>query len=274
MTIPASTVLDQAGETLGAALPRILGALVLLVVGVLLAALVGRLLGRALHVAGLDRAAERVGVPGILARAGLPAELSRVVAVAVRLALTLTVVFAALSLLGLQFLSQSLNEAVLFVPKLLLALALVLVGIVLGSIVRDRVDRASTQMDLPVPAGRVAQIVVVAIFVITAAAQVTISIALLMVLLAIVLAGAVATVALAFGIGGQQVARALSAGRYVRGAHPVGQRIRFGDVSGTVERVDGTATVLRTPDGSAVRVPNDLLISSIVTIEEEAPEQP
>jgi small-conductance mechanosensitive channel len=272
--IVASTVLDQAGDTLGAALPRILGAFVLLVVGIVVAQLVGRLIGRALHVAGLDHAAERFGVPGILQRAGLPAEISKVVAIAVRLALTLTVVFAALSLLGLQFLSQSLNEAVLFVPKLLLALALVLVGLVLGSIVRDRVDRASVQMDLPVPLGRVAQVVVVTIFLITAAAQVTISIALLMVLLAIVLAGAVATIALAFGLGGQQVARALSAGRYVRTAHPVGQRIRCGDITGAVEHVDATATVLRTPDGKTVRVPNNLLIESIVTIEAEPPDAP
>ncbi|MCW3006739.1 MAG: transporter [Solirubrobacterales bacterium] len=265
----ASNVLDRAGETLGAALPRILGAFILLVVGILLAQLVGRLVGRALHAAGVDRAAENVGVPGILQRAGLPAEISKVTAIAIRLALTLTVIFAALSLLGLQFLSQSLNQAVLFVPKLLLALALVLVGLVLGSIVRDRVDRASVQMDLPVPLGAVAQIVVVTIFLITAAAQVTISIALLMVLLAIVLAGAVATIALAFGLGGQQVARALSAGRYVRNAHPVGQRIRFGEFTGTVQHVDGTAAVLLTQSGETIRVPNNVLIESIVIIEAE-----
>lgn len=271
MTPTAVNVLDRAAGSLGDALPRFAGAFVLLVAGLFVAWLVARVLRRSLRAAGLDRAAERVGIPAILRRAGLSPSLSQVVAAAVRIALTLTVVFAALSLLGLQFLSETLNQAILFVPKLLLALALVLVGLVLGSLVRDRVERESTQMDLPIPLGAAAQFVVVTIFVLTAAAQVTISLALLLVLVIILLGGVIATIALAFGLGGREIARALSAARYVRVAHPAGQRIRFGDISGTVQRVEGAATVIETPDGETVRVPNNVLIESIVTIEAGPP---
>jgi small-conductance mechanosensitive channel len=264
-----ATVVDQAGNQFGGFIPRLGGALLLLVVGILVARVLARLVRRALRMAGVDSASERYGVADVLGRAGLGRSLAHVLAVAVRILLTVVVVFAAVSLLGLQFLSQSLNEGVLFLPKLLAALALVLVGVVLASFVRERVDRTATQWDLPVPLGPVFQVVVLAIFLITAAAQVTISIALLMVLVAVLLAAAAAPFAIAFGLGGRDVARSLSAGRYVREAFAEGQTIRIDTIRGSIERIEPSATVLRTPT-ERIRVPNHVLISETVVIEDDA----
>jgi small-conductance mechanosensitive channel len=269
--LPIATILDEAGTQLGGFIPRLGGALLLLVVGIVLARVFARLLRRGLRMAGLDSTAERYGVADVLERAGLGRSLSHVLAVAVRISLTVVVVFAALSLLGLQFLSQSLNAGVLFLPKVLAALALVLIGVVLAAFVRDRVDRTATQWDLPIPIGPVAQGVVLAIFIITAAAQLTISIALLMVLVAILLAAAAAPFALAFGLGGRDVARSLSAGRYVRAAFDEGQVIRVDDIRGRVERIEPSATVLRS-GAETIRVPNHVLIDRTVVIEDEGGE--
>jgi small-conductance mechanosensitive channel len=265
---PLASILDEAGNQLGSFLPRLGGVLFLLVVGIVLARLLARLLRRGLQMIGLDSASERWGVADVLARAGLGRSLSHVLAVALRISITVVVVFAALSLLGLQFLSQSLNEGVLFLPKVLAALALVLIGVVLAAFVRDRVDRTATQWDLPVPLGPVCQVVVLAIFVITAAAQLTISIALLMVLVAVLLAAAAAPFAIAFGLGGRDVARSLSAGRYVRASFEEGQTIRIDGIRGSIERIEPSATVLRT-ESERIRVPNHVLISETVVIEED-----
>jgi small-conductance mechanosensitive channel len=265
-----ASILDQAGEGLGGFLPRLGGALVLLVVGILVVRLFAHLAERALRGAGFDGLAERWGVHDVLERAGLGRSLSHVVGVALRVGLTLVVVFAALSLLGLQFLSESLNAAVLFLPKLLAAAALLLAGIVLGALVRDRLERAAFQMDLPVPLGQIAQIAVVAIFAITAAAQIAVSTAILMVLIGILLAAAAGTVALAFGLGGREVAREISAGRYLRDAYTPGERIQIGEVEGEIVGVETAMTVLRTEAGDMIRVPNNTLLGSIVTVRGDA----
>jgi small-conductance mechanosensitive channel len=266
-SLPLATVLDQAGNQFGGFIPRLGGALVLLVIGLIVVRVFARLLRRGLRMAGLDSASERWGVADVLERAGLGRSLAHVIAVAVRISLTVVVVFAALSLLGLQFLSQSLNEGVLFLPKVLAAMALVLIGVVLAAFVRERVDRTATQWDLPIPLGPLFQIVVLAIFIITAAAQLTISTALLMVLVAILLAAAATPFAIAFGLGGRDVARSLSAGRYVRGAFEEGQTIRIDGIRGSIESIEPSATVLRTPT-ERIRVPNHVLISETVVIEE------
>jgi small-conductance mechanosensitive channel len=265
--VPA-TVLDEAGNQLGGFLPRLGGALLLLLIGIVVARVVARLLRRGLRMAGLDSASERWGVADVLERAGLGRSLAHVIAVAVRISLTVVVVFAAVSLLGLQFLSQSLNEGVLFLPKVLAAMALVLIGVVLAAFVRERVDRTATQWDLPIPLGPVFQGVVLAIFIITAAAQLTISTTLLMVLVAILLAAVATPFALAFGLGGRDIARSLSAGRYVRTAFSEGQVIRVDGIRGTVERIEPSATVLRT-DTERIVVPNHVLIDQTVVIEQQ-----
>jgi small-conductance mechanosensitive channel len=269
MLFATSNILDTAGEELGSFLPRLIGAIALLVIGLLLAKLIAVILRRALEAADLDEASARLGVDGHLSRAGLPASLSRVIASAVRIALSLVVIFAALSLLGLQFLSESLNAAVLAIPKVLIAAALVLVGLVLGGIARQRVERLTFQLDLPVSLGQVAQITVVGIFAITAAAQIAVSTAILLLLVAIVLAGVMSMLAIAFGLGGQGVARELSAGRHARTVFAPGEVISVGEFRGTVVAVETMATVLRTASDEKVRVPNRLLVESVVRIHDD-----
>jgi small-conductance mechanosensitive channel len=261
----AASILERAGETLGDFLPQLAGALALLLIGLLVAALIGRLVRRALTAAGLDELAERWHVTDTLERARLQRSLAGLSGTAVRIVLSVIVVFAALTLLGLEPLSQSLNQAVLFLPDILAALALLLAGVVLAGLVRERVDRLAYQMDFPVPLGQLAQVATLAIFAITAAAQVGVSADILILVIAILLAAVAGTFAIAFGLGGREVARSLNAGRFVRGAFEIGQTIRVGELRGQILAIDPDATVIETEEGR-VRVPNHMLLESVVTI--------
>jgi small-conductance mechanosensitive channel len=266
--LAATAILERAGEALGDFLPQLGGAIALLVGGLLLARLLGAITRRGLRAVGLDDLAERSRINEALEQAGLRPSLSAALGSAVRITLSVVFVFAAFTLLGLGLLSRSLNEAVLFLPKLLAALALVLVGIVLAGLARERVDRLTYQMDFPVPLGQFAQIATLAIFAITAAAQVGVSAGILVIVVAILLAAAAGTFALAFGLGGREVARALNAGRFVENAFEVGQTISLGDLKGQIVAIEPDATVLGTEDG-VVRVPNNVLLESIVRIHAE-----
>jgi small-conductance mechanosensitive channel len=275
MIAPIASVLDRAGNSLGDFLPQLAGAFVLVVVGLLVARLVGRLVRRGLLAVGLDEFATRWRITDTLVQARLQPSLAGIIGAAVRITLSVITAFAALTLLGLQLLSQSLNEAVLFLPNLLAALALLLAGVVLAGLARDRVDRFTYQMDFAVPLGQLAQISTLAIFALMAAAQIGVSADILFTVIAILLAAAAGTFALAFGLGGREVARALNAGRFVRGAFQVGQLISVGQIRGTIVAIEPEATVIGTADG-LVRVPNNLLLESMVTIHGTAgpPDQP
>lgn len=259
-----NAIVDRASETLGDGLPRIGGALVLLLVGLLLAWLIGRGLGKALRAAGLDSFADRAGIHDSLDRFGIQRSLSRVVGRVIRVGITIVVILAAVSLLGLSVLSDAINRGVFFLPRVLTALALLLAGVVIGTFVKGRMDRLTTQMDLPSATGRVAELLVFAIFAITALAQVGVSTRILVPLVVIILGGAVAAFAIAFGFGGREVARAMSAGRLVRGTYEVGDTVAVAGHRGEITAIESAATVLRTSSGSTVRIPNHLMVESVV----------
>lgn len=267
-------ILDDAGRTLGEALPRIAGALVLLVVGLLVARILGRVARRMLARLGVDDLAERFGVHETLARVGIERPLSRLMGRIVRIAIVVVVVFAAISLLGLSALSASLNEVLLFLPKLFVALVLVVAGAIVSQIVGDRVDRLATQMAYEAPLGRVVQVAIFAVFLVTALAQLGISTELLTALVGIVFVGVALTVALAFGLGSREVAREVSAGRYVGGAFRVGQTISVSGIRGEIMALENAATVLRASDGTTVRVPNHLFLESVVTLHDDGEGEP
>jgi small-conductance mechanosensitive channel len=251
---PSADILGRAGDTLGDFLPQLGGALALLVVGLLVARLIGALVRRALTRARLDELAQRWRIDETLARAGLRRSVAGLCGAVVRIVLSVVVVFASL------------------LPKPIVALVLILAGLVLSGLVRERVDRLTFQMDFPVPLGQLAQIATLAIFAIMAAVQVGVSAGVLIIVLAILLGAVAATFAIAFGLGGREVARALNAGRFVRGAYDVGETIEVGDLRGQIVAIEPDATVLGTDGGRRVRVPNHLLLESVVTIGGGPPE--
>ena len=261
-------VLDRAANALGEALPRLAGAIVLLVIGLVLASLLGRLASRVLDAAGLDRLGRRFGIDRILDRIGVTRSVSSLVGTAVRIALVIVTVVAAVSLLGFAALSTALNALILFLPKLFVALVLVVIGLVVAEFLGDRVQRLAEQMDLPGPGPlkQATEGVIVALFVLTALAQVGVPTMILTGLVALLLLAAALTFALAFGLGGRDLARHVSAGRYVGNAYRIGDRVRVAGVTGTISRLESATTVLETDGGEEVRVPNQLLLDSIVTL--------
>jgi len=264
--VPATSILGQAGQELGAFIPRLAGALALLLIGLLIARLIARVLLHVLQAAGLDRFAENAGVVAVLERSGLGRSLAALIARAVRVGLAILVIVAALSLLGLQFLSPALNQAILALPRLFIAALLVLAGAVVAGAARERADRLTYQLALPVPLGQIAQIAILAIFGIIAAAEIGIYTFVLVIVIGVLLAAVAGTFTLAFGLGSREVASALSAGRYLRHDYRVGQEIAFGGVRGRISRIHSTSTTLDAGEGRSIRIPNHLLLAEVVTI--------
>ena len=145
-----------------------------------------------------------------------------------------------------------------FLPRLGGALALLVIGVLLARLI-SRVLIKAMEVQL-------AQLTVLVIFRIIAAAQIAVSTLVLLILIGILLAAVAGTFALAFGLGGRDVARALSAGRYLRHDYVIGQEIGFADVRGRITHIESTSTVLDAGDGRALRVPNHLLMESVVII--------
>lgn len=156
-------------------------------------------------------------------------------------------------------------------PKLFIALVLVLAGVIASQYARAWVDRLTDQMALGTALGRIVQLVVAAVFMVTALSALGVPTDVLMMVVTVSLVAVAGALALAFGLGSRDLARQMTAGRYVATTFAVGQRIGVAELTGEIVALEGASAVLRTDDGRTIRVPNHLLLESIVTVEDSPP---
>ena len=227
---------------------------------------VHRLLVKALRKTPLDATGDRTGISDGLSTIGLGTSLSAAIGKVLGIVVTLMIVITAISALGLKVLDEPLAKAILFLPRLIVAIILIVIGAVLARKVSAGLTRAAERLDLPGPLPMVGQAVILIVVGLIAASEIGIPTSMLTVILAIVLGSVALTVALAFGLGGREVARQVGAGRSVASSYKLGDHIAVGETQGEVTAFERTATVLRTGDGRTLRVPNSVLLDSVVTV--------
>jgi small-conductance mechanosensitive channel len=154
----------------------------------------------------------------------------------------------------LPVLSASLAGLGFYVPRLLGAVLVVVVGLVVGNLARDAVTAAAAAAGTPF-APAVGQIVRVAILIaasLIAVAELGIDITLLTAILSVALAAVLGAFALAFGLGARTAVSNIIGAHYLRQTFEPGQTVRFGEVQGTLAAITATAVVLRVADGQVV----------------------
>jgi small-conductance mechanosensitive channel len=248
--------------------PRLLGAVLVLVVAFLLARLLQRLGARFLQRVGLDRLFESTGAAASLQRVGFGRSPSFVIGYVLFWGVLLAGVAAALSILGLASLERNVDLVVALAGKALVAVLILAGGLAaagwLSNLAATRSESAGLRGgDL---FGRVVFAFVLAIAAMLAAAQLGIKISIL-VLLAAILFGTVGIVAaLALGLGLVPLSGNIAAGRYVQGnGIREGDEISVNGIEGTVEELGLASVTLRSGDGRIHYIPNRVLLEGVVS---------
>ncbi len=138
-----------------------------------------------------------------------------------------------------------------YLPSVIAAVLIVILGIVAGNIARTTVGAATTSAGLPygdLP-GRVAQAVILLITAVVAIDQIGINSTFIVVLIAIFLGTTLGGLALAFGLGARGTVSNLLASHYLLQNYQVGQRIRIGAIEGRIIEMNNVAVLLDTPEG-------------------------
>lgn len=232
--------------------PRLAGAAALLLVGWLLALLLRLLAARLVAVLG------RL-VPHGLLRRGLPQvamerQVSHVIGLVVFWAVLLFFLAAAADTLGVPVLSTSLAGFGFYLPRVLGAILIAVVGLILGNLAREGVTAAASAAGAPYAAA-VGQIIRAAILIaagLIAVAELGIDITLLTAVLSVTLLAVLGAFSLAFGLGARTAVSNIIGAHYLRQTFKVGQEVRFGEVEGTIAAITTVSVVVRVPDGEVV----------------------
>ncbi|HET7473338.1 MAG TPA: hypothetical protein VFJ71_09455 [Candidatus Limnocylindrales bacterium] len=197
------------------AIPLVIGALIIIIIGWLIASAVARLVTELLRRAGADRLfAEHGGsVYGERTRQIKP---SIVAGELVKWLIRLVFLVAAANVLGMTQVSELLNDVLLWIPNLIVAAVILLVAPLLARFVRGAIEVGAGEMgftNAPL-LGRIAEIAIVAFAVVIAINQIGIAANLVNTLFIGLVAALALAFGLAFGLGGRDVAAQLTQSWY------------------------------------------------------------
>jgi hypothetical protein len=253
--------MEQVGNNLATLLPRILVAAGLLLLGWLVAKVL-RAATRAM-LARLGRAVARRS-PGHERPGFLEGEGATILARAVFWGVLFISAMFATEAVGLPVVSSWLASVTSFLPRILVALAVVVASVVAARMVQSFANRASKSLGGPDAEriGRMARAALLVLGFLVALQQMGINVSFVTTAFFIVLGGAVAGAALGFALGCHKLVSNILAMHYVRRGFRAGDGLRIGETRGKILRTTPVGIVVETEDGEA-NVPGFELMSQV-----------
>jgi small-conductance mechanosensitive channel len=254
------------GDRAVAFLPNLVAAALILTVGYLVSAGLRRISRAMLRRMGLDEATRRIGIRSSLDRAGIQSGVADILGTLVFWLFMLTFLISAAETLGLRDVSRTIDAFVRYLPNVIGAGVIVVVGLIIAHFVRDLVRSATGGLggDYARCLSNLAYGVLVVVIASLAVGQLKINTALLDRLVEILLIASGGALGHALGHGTRDNARQQVAGIYARDLFPAGAQLAIGEDRGALEEVGAVCMRLRTSDGRVLYVPNSLITETVV----------
>lgn len=197
-------------------LPALIGAALVLIIGWLISGLLGQLIERALKAVGLESAVERSGIGDFIRRSGTKMTTSGVIATLVKYFIFLIFVQAAANVLGIPQLTEIINRIILFIPNVIVAMAIIVIGSMIARFLSGLVRSSVSELGVGSPnlLATLTQYIVIGFSVIAAIDQLGIAATLINTLLIGLIGSVALAVGLAFGLGGRDVAAQITQNWY------------------------------------------------------------
>jgi small-conductance mechanosensitive channel len=253
-------------STLAEFVPRLVGAVAVLLVALVVALLLQRLMASFLEGLGIDELFERTGAANSLWQLGYEGGPSRLLGTVLFWGVMLTGLAGSLSVLGLSSLQSTMDQIVNLSGRALVALVILIAGIMSAGWLAELVAREAEQAGLRGSNAfrRVVFITIVAVAALLAAAQLGLETYVVVLLAVVVLATVGLVTALALGQGLSLLSSNIAAGRYVQDGTEVGDVISVDGVEGTIEELGYASITVRSEDGHLYRIPNRTLLENVV----------
>jgi small-conductance mechanosensitive channel len=195
--------LQNALSTFLSYIPQLIGALIILIVGYIVAKVLQAVVGRVLQAVGFDRWMERGGIKQFFDRAETNQTPASILGALVFWFVFIIAITMAADALGIPQVSVVLAQLIAYIPNIIAAILILILAALLANFISGIV-RGATGSDL---LASIAQYAIIVYAVFAALTQLGVAVQLTANTFLIVLGAVALAAALAFGIGGREVAR-------------------------------------------------------------------
>lgn len=256
------------GQSFMTAMPRVLGAILIILLGWFLARILSRGFQKLLKVVKFDSLADRINVGNWLEKANIKLAPSALIGKFIYWVLLLLVIITAADTLGWTAISQEISKLLGYLPNLLAAIVFFVIGIYIATFVRD-VIRGATKT-LGISTGRIiSSFVFYLLFLLvtlTALDQAGIDTTIITSNLLLIIGSIMAAAAISYGLASREVLANILASFFSRKTFQKGQTIEIDGQRGMIVEVTNVAVILKLNETEQLVVPTHQLITKQVKI--------
>ncbi len=247
-------------------LPKVVAAVIVLLIGVIIGLIVAKLTAGVFKRLGIDKLSRSSGVDAMMTEGGLTSKPSRLIGKMMFWLIVFTAFIPAADLLGIHELVELTQKFVLFLPKIIAAVIIVVFGFVVANFLRQSMIGGQSRLGLTSTKsiGGVVYGLTIAVTTVAALGQLELDTRLLYTVLITIIASMSAAIALAVGLGARSLAHNLIAGFYARETFQPGQQISLDDFSGKLLEIRAQNTLVQLDNDELISIPNSFLFENLV----------
>ncbi|MEM9077923.1 MAG: mechanosensitive ion channel domain-containing protein [Bacteroidota bacterium] len=242
------------GRDIASALPKIIGALIILLIGWIVTKIILFVLGKILKLAKVDALSEKINEMNLFGKGDFKFDIAKIILGFVKWLLLLVFLIVAADILSWEIISTEIGNLLRYLPRLFSALALMMIGLYVGNFVKTTVKRLFDSLEFSgsnVVSNLLFYIIVIFIS-ITALNQAGIDTTIITNNITMILGAFLLAFALGLGLGSRDIITDLLRSFYTRRTYAVGDKIVIGEHSGTVEAIENNSLTLVTKSGRYV----------------------
>lgn len=265
-----SKTANEMGLTIMEAVPNIVGAILILLLGWLVTKLIILILKRILKLVKADKWTKLLNEKVLAGKTSLKFDVSKVILVFVKWIMFLVFLIAAADVMQWEIVSQEVGNLLRYLPRLFSAIALFMIGLYIANFIKKAIKGVFDSFDL-----RGAKLVSTLVFYIiafiitvTALNQAGVDTVIIRNNATLILGGFIAAVAISLGLGSKDLVKDILRTSYARKKFRVGQEIHYKNVSGTIEALESLTMDIRTEDGLLVVPIHKIIEEEIMVIKD------
>lgn len=260
--------LQTFGQTLAESIPKILGALLILLLGWLFAKIISNGIARLLKVLKFDVLSEKIKATDFLERANVTLTPSQFVGKFAYWILLLLVITSAADALGWNAVSQQISKLIGFLPNLLIAIVFFIVGIYIATFIKNFIK--GTTSSLGISAGKFISNIVfyfLAIIVtLTSLEQAGVDTSIISANLSLILGAILLSAAVSYGVASRDILSNILASFFSRKNFQVGQTIEVVGERGKIISANNISVTLLNVKNEKIVIPAHELIKNKVKV--------
>ena len=201
---PARVILSRLGQFVVDALLVV----IILIIGWVISKLIKTVVTKGLRAVKLDELSDRIELDRLLEKGGITYSLSELIGVICYWLAILVSFMVAINALGLTVAAELLNKIALYIPNVIAAMFILILGMFVANLLRNIVITGAKNANIPQAAvlSQIVQVVIIAFAIFVALEQLRIGIRITELTLSIVLGSVGLGLALAFGLGCRDIA--------------------------------------------------------------------